>query len=119
MGLWLYYSPFFNPQNSEHMKNIVKPLVWVTAPTYSFAVMNDFKEYSAVFQHNGTYTARFDVKDEGGNDKLCLCQWHKNDIPTLEEAKKICQDHYEKSILERLSPEAKAILKQFNFTDDE
>lgn len=101
------------------MINIVKPLVWVTAPNYSFAVLNDFKEYSAVLQHNGTYTARFDVRDEGGNDKLCLCQWHKNDIPTLEEAKKICQEHYEKSILERISAEAKAIFEHFNSIDDE
>lgn len=101
------------------MINIVKPLVWVTAPTYSFAAMNDFKEYSAVFQHNGTYTARFDVRDEGGNDKLCLCQWHKNNIPTLEEAIRICQAHYEKSILERISAEAKAIFEHFNSTHDE
>ena len=97
------------------MINIVKPLVWVS--TYS--KINEFKEYSVMLRHNGTYTARLDVRDEGGNDKLCLCQWHKNDIPTLEEARKICQEHYEKSILERISAEAKMIFEQFNSTDDE
>ncbi len=104
------------------MINIVKPLVWVTAPTYSFAVLNDFKEYTASLQHNGEYTARFDVKDETGNNAdgtLCLCVWYQTSIPTLEEAKKICQEHYEKSILERISAEAKAIFEHFNSTDDE
>jgi len=104
------------------MINIVKPLVWVTAPTYSFAVVNDYKEYLVIYQHTGTYTARLDVKDETGNnvdENLCLCVWHQNYIPTLEEAKKICQEHYEKSILERISPEAKMIFEHFNSTDNE
>lgn len=101
------------------MINIVKPLVWVNTTPYSFAVLNDFKEYLAVRQYNGTYTARFEVLTEEGNDTSSFCQWHQNDIPTLKEAKKICQEHYEKSILDNLSAEAKEILEQFNSTDNE
>lgn len=100
------------------MINIVKPLVWVS--TYS--KINEFKEYSVILQHTGTYTARLDVRDETGNnfdENLCLCVWHQNYIPTMEEARKICEAHYEKSILERISAEAKAIFEQFNSTDNE
>jgi hypothetical protein len=101
------------------MINIVKPLVWVTDPAISYSKISQHKEYLVVPQHNRTYTARFDVKDETESDNLCLCQWHKNDIPTLDEAMRICQEHYEKSILDNLSAEAKEILEQFNSTDDE
>ena len=96
------------------MKNLVKPLVWVS--TYS--KINEFKEYSVMLQHNGTYTARLDVEDENGNNvdgNLFLCVWHQNDIPTMEEARKICEAHYEKSIFDLISLEARTILeKHFN-----
>lgn len=84
------------------MKNLVKPLVWVS--TYS--KINEFKEYSVMLRHNGTYTARLDVEDENGNNvdgNLFLCVWHQNDIPTLDEAKKICQEHYTNAVLSTLT----------------
>ena len=91
------------------MKNLAKPLEWKenASDKTQLAYIHDFSAMYLAYEDKRNvpyFTAQFEIEES--------VIWQRTGLNTFDEAKAACQQHYDESLWDNLSEDARAILEQ-------